>query len=57
VVERAIVDAQAVLHEGAVVGGEGEITVVGHGLTIESERTVEPGARLEPSEAAAPKAS
>jgi glucose-1-phosphate adenylyltransferase len=57
VVERAIVDAQAVLNEGAVVGGEGEITVVGHGLTIESERSVEPGARLEPSEAAAPKAS
>jgi glucose-1-phosphate adenylyltransferase len=56
-VERAIVDAQAVVNEGAVVGGEGEITVVGHGLTIESERTVEPGARLEPSGAAAPKAS
>jgi glucose-1-phosphate adenylyltransferase len=57
VVERAIIDAQAVLHEGAVVGGEGEITVVGHGLTIESERTVEPGARLEPSGGAAPNAS
>jgi glucose-1-phosphate adenylyltransferase len=56
-VERAIVDTQAVLDEGAVVGGEGEITVVGRGLTIESERTVEPGARLEPSQAATRKAT
>lgn len=49
-VERAIIDTGAVIGRGAVVGGrsgtEDDITVVGRGIVVEPESTVEPGTEL-----------